>query len=139
MGSEKQEITKQKVDSHANIKLIEQQKEKVSEEQKPSEQLKVDNTVKANDKTETEIGKKEVPTKRQGEVNEPKVIVKEKVDSEADNKTEHKEKVNEGQKPSEQLKVDYTGKATDKTETKIGKKKVAMEMQGEENELKEIK
>merc|ERR1712130_385939 len=137
--NEQKEITKQKVDSHANIKLIEQQKEKMGEEQKPSEQLKVDNSVKANDKTETEIGKKEVPMKRQGGVNEPKVIAKEKVYSEADNKIEHKEKVNEGQKPYEQLKVDNTAKANDKTETKIGKKEAPMEMQGEEIEPKEVK
>merc|ERR1712233_224464 len=77
--------------------------------------------------------------KRQGGVNEPKVIAKEKVYSEADNKIEHKEKVNEGQKPYEQLKVDNTAKANDKTETKIGKKEAPMEMQGEEIEPKEVK
>merc|ERR1712098_589666 len=91
---------------HANIKLIVQKKEKVSEDQKPSEQLKIDNTAKAIDKTETKIGKKEPPMEMQGEVNEPKVIAEEKVDSEADIILEHKEKVNEGQKPFEQIKVD---------------------------------
>merc|ERR1712098_13667 len=97
--------------------------EKVNDVQKPSVQLKVDNKPKANEKTETKIEKKEAPMKMQGEENEPKKVKKEKEDSDVDIKkmAQQKGKVNEDQKPSEQLKVDSKAKANERTETKIGK------------------
>merc|ERR1712126_123988 len=93
-------------------------KEKFNEDQKLTAQLKEDDITKANEKTETKSEKKEAPTEKQGKVNEPKEITKQKVDSHANIKLieQQKEKVNEEQKPSEQLKVDNKVKANDKTE-----------------------
>merc|ERR1712098_891615 len=104
----------------------------------PSEQLKVDNTAKANDKTETKIGKKRAAMEMQGEETEPKEIKKDDSDVDIKLVVQQKENVNKDQKPSEQLKVENKAKENDKTETKSGKKEAPTERQGKVNEPNEI-
>merc|ERR1712058_201776 len=81
------------------------QKGKVNEDQKPSEQLKVDSKAKANERTETKIGKTGTDADIQLNVGQ-------------------KEKVNDDKKPAEQLKVDH--KPEEQTEAAAKEKKVKM-------------
>merc|ERR1712098_38424 len=78
-------------------------------------------------KLEIKIEKNEEQVEIQGDVNEAKEIKKEMIDPDAVIKL--KEKFNEDQKPSAQLKEDEITKANEKTENKSEKKEAPSEKQ----------